>query len=307
MTVEKPKIPSQIFSWFEKLKSNYEQNVELILNNFEQSSEKQQARLDQSNQAHIDSLNQAHLERSSLQNKQIEQLQSDVEYYRQQISKQQTTIEQLNGRYDAIVSCMLADKRNDIDIKEIFANDDFVYVQPNDFISESVSNEENESVATSVENIENDPVMTKSFVTESVVTDSSENPIEVNLVNNENYDEALTEACNEIHAEADTESNFKDDDLLFDQAILQRQTGDSEQAFLLFEQAAKQGHIKAMGAMGRSFFLGEGTQENHPLGLAWLINAANNNLPQALDRVKHFRDNDPELYQEALELSSQLA
>ena len=58
--------------------------------------------------------------------------------------------------------------------------------------------------------------------------------------------------------------------------------------------------------MGRSFFLGEGTEEDHTTGLAWLIHAANQELPQAIDRVKHFQENDPELYQQALVLTEQL-
>ena len=96
------------------------------------------------------------------------------------------------------------------------------------------------------------------------------------------------------------------DDDLFKQAILKREQGDIEQAFQLFEQAAKLGHAKSMGAMGRSFFLGEGTEEDHSMGLAWLIHAANQELPQAVARVKHFQESEPELYEEAFTLSEDL-
>ncbi|NQZ79771.1 MAG: sel1 repeat family protein [Colwellia sp.] len=279
-----------MFSWFKSTKNNNKEDIQLELNRFEQYNEKQQCRLDQANQALITSLNQAQLNQSSLQDKQIDQLKNDVEYYRQQITKQQTTIEQLSGRFDAVMGRLLEEKRKDI--KEVFSNDDFVRVQPRDLIAAGIAHKQDDVddvIQSSIASIEDIPVAECNI----------QNSTEANTEDNVNSDELITKA--------NVASDFKEDDLLFDQAILQRQTGESEQAFLLFEQAAKQGHIKAMGAMGRSFFLGEGTQENHPLGLAWLINAANHNLPQALDRVKHFQDSDPDLYQEALGLSSQLA
>ncbi|PKI17817.1 tetratricopeptide repeat protein [Colwellia sp. 12G3] len=261
-----------MFSWFKSKKRNNEENIQVELSRFEQYTEKQQTRLDQANQALISSLNQAQLNHSSIQDNQIEQLKNDVEYYRQQITKQQTTIEQLSGRYDAVMVRLLEEKRRDI--KDIFSDDNFISIQSDELISEPVISEDNDSVQTPIINTEDAPV--------SVKTSKSTNT-------------------------TNSKASFKEDDLLFEQAILQRKNGDSEQAFLLFEQAAKQGHIKAMGAMGRSFFLGEGTVEDHPLGLAWLINAANHNLPQALDRVKHFQEKSPELYQEALEISEELA
>ena len=290
MLADNHKVSNSMFSWFKSTKNNNKEDIQLELNRFEQYIEKQQSRLDQANQALITSLNQAQLNQSSLQDKQIDQLKNDVEYYRQQITKQQTTIEQLSGRFDAVMGRLLEEKRKDI--KEIFSNDDFVRVQPRDLIAAGIAHKQDDVddvIQSSIASIEDIPVAECNI----------QNSTEANTEDNVNSDELITKA--------NVASDFKEDDLLFDQAILQRQTGESEQAFLLFEQAAKQGHIKAMGAMGRSFFLGEGTQENHPLGLAWLINAANHNLPQALDRVKHFQDSDPDLYQEALGLSSQLA
>jgi len=269
MSVENLKVPSQIFRWFEKMKSNYEQSVQVILKRFENYNEKQQQRIDQSNEAHINSLNQAHLSQSSLQNNQIEQLQSDVQYYRQQLSKQQAINEQLNSRYDAIMGGLLTEKRKDINIKEIFTENDFIDDQSTELLTKNEDHESNDNLSTSEEKNEQ-----------------------------QHFSQCIRSQDN-----IDTE----DGEQLFDQAILQRQIGESEQAFVLFKQAAKQGHIKAMGAMGRSFFLGEGTPEDHSIGLAWLINAANHNLSQAIDRVKHFQENDPELYLEALELTDQLA
>jgi len=272
---------NNMFRWFKKTKSNNEENSQVQLNRFEQYSEKQQSRLEEAHQAHITSLNKIQLDQTALQNSQIVQLQNDVEYYRRQIAKQQTTIDQLGGRYDAVIGSLITEKRKAI--KEIFSDDDFIRIQPSELITEQATNKDNDTVTTPVD----------SDKEEDISTVISEDSHAENTVN--------------VKRDAVEKPNVQEDDLLFDKAISQRKSGDSEQAFLLFEQAAKQGHIKAMGAMGRSFFLGEGTAEDHSLGLAWLINAANHDLPQALDRVKHFQDNDPDLYQEALDLSINLA
>jgi len=259
MSQESQKVPSQIFRWFEKMKNNYEHSIQGVLQRFEQYSHSQQLRIDQANQSHIDSLKHAHQKHLEHQDAQINQLGNDINYYKEQISKQQQTIEQLNGRYDAVMSCLLNEKSKKTDVKDIFSDDMF----------ESKPSELIETIATST--LTKDVDSTQQII-ESVKGESSEVA----------------------------------DDTLFDQAILKRQSGENEEAFQLFEKAAKLGHAKSMGAMGRSFFLGEGTEENHSLGLAWLIHAANQELPQAIERVKHFQENEKELYQEALSLAEQL-
>ena len=267
MSQESQKVPSQVFRWFEKMKSNYEHSVQSVLQRFEQYSHSQQLRIDHANQSNIDNLKQSHQKLISLQNDQISQLSHDVKYYKEQMAKQQQTIEQLNGRYDAVMSCLLTEKRKDIDIRDIFSDDDFVKNEPNEFI----------------ESIEDTDIST------------SDSDIYAEHIDHKNEN-------SNIH---NNEPSQLDIDL-FDQAILKREQGDIEQAFQLFEQAANLGHAKSMGAMGRSFFLGEGTEEDHSMGLAWLIHAANQDLPQAITRVKHFQESEPELYEEALTLSERL-
>lgn len=266
MSQDSQKVPSQVFRWFEKMKNNYEQSVQGVLQRFEQYSQSQQLRIDQANQSHIDNLKQVHQQNINQQNSQISQLSHDINYYKEQIEKQQQTIEQLNGRYDTVMSCLLSEKKKDLNIKDIFSDEDFVE-KPSKFI----------------ENIE-----------------------EINppyFAGNDDFPQQNIET--RVGEQIDTSSKIGDNEL-FDQAILKRQSGDIKQAFQLFEQAAKLGHAKSMGAMGRSFFLGEGTEEDHSIGLAWLIHAANQELPQAVDRVKHFQENEPELYQQALVLTEQL-
>ena len=81
---------------------------------------------------------------------------------------------------------------------------------------------------------------------------------------------------------------------------------EQEVAFPLFQQAALNGHVKAMGAMGRAYFLAEGIDENQTLGLAWLINAAEQKLPQAISRVEQLKQQKPELYLQAFKIADNL-
>jgi TPR repeat protein len=268
MSEDNQKVPSQIFRWFEKMKSNYEQSVQGVLQRFEQYSQSQQLRIDHANQSHIDNLKQSHQINLDQQSAQIKQLSDDISYYKEQISGQQQTIAQLNSRYDEVMRCLLSDQRKDSDIKDVFSDD-------------HIRNETSEL-------IEDLNVSINSAIFDEHSDHSSEN-----------------ETKEFLQEESVTSLNQCDEDL-FGQAMLKRELGEDKRAFQLFEQAAKLGHAKAMGAMGRSFFLGEGTEEDHLIGLAWLIHAANKALPQAITRVKHFQENDPQLYQNALLLTKQL-
>lgn len=104
-------------------------------------------------------------------------------------------------------------------------------------------------------------------------------------------------------------SSSYDDEIerLYQQALAMREHNDKAQAFLVFKKAATFGHVQAMGALGRAYFLAEGVEEAPVLGLAWLINAANLGLPQAIKRVEHFKLNEEKLYQEAILLAQEVA
>jgi len=277
-SVQTQKVPSQIFRWFERMKNNYENSVQTVLNQFENFSAKQQARLDKSNDDHIANLKYSQQLYTEQSQQTITRLEQDISYYKQQITMQQQTISQLNNRYDAVMGCLLVDKRKDIDLKEIFSDNDFI--EPN--------------------------------ITPAPITPDSTNAVLTTGLNKE-FEQARHTTENNTLADTsddtdlfEQEAKINNSDELFDQAITLRQSGDTDQAFILFQQAAKQGHQKAMGAMGRSYFLAEGIDEDHSLGLAWLINAAESNLAQAISRVKHFEENDPDLYQQALNLAPEL-
>jgi TPR repeat protein len=94
-------------------------------------------------------------------------------------------------------------------------------------------------------------------------------------------------------------------DKIYFLALEMRNSDNNVQAFTHFNKAASLGHVLAMGAVGRAYFLAEGIEENHTIGLSWLINAADLALPQAIKRVEYFKVNEPALYQAALTLAKQ--
>lgn len=117
------KAPSQLFRWFEKMKSNYERNIRHVLEKFEQQSDQQQLRQEHQHLSHISTVKDAHRNHVDAKNETIAKLEEELIFYKQQIQQQQETIHQLNSRYDAIVSVMLNDKSDSSEIKDILASD----------------------------------------------------------------------------------------------------------------------------------------------------------------------------------------
>lgn len=279
------KVPSQIFRWFEKMKSNYESSIESVLNRFEAYNSKQQLRLDTANKDHIDSLKHAHNLQLEQSQSTISQLHHDIAYYKEQIARQQNTIEQLNTRYDAVMACLLTEKNKNINVKDIFDNDDFFAVENTKLPTPNSKNAED-------------------CASESFASNNDMEAEEIDEINNENdtFVDIASHTNAELHVDNndnDVDKSPVDYDQLFSQAIDLRENGEFISAFNLFQQGAENNHAKAMGAMGRSYFLGEGVEEDHTLGLMWLIKAAKLNLPQAITRVEHIKSNDPDLYQKA--------
>ncbi|MBA6234115.1 MULTISPECIES: hypothetical protein [unclassified Colwellia] len=122
------------------------------------------------------------------------------------------------------MSYLLTEKRRDIDIKDIFSDEDIQSDGKSEFI-EGLHLPSNNSELNSQCKQTNQKAV-KTHINEREGSIQKESP-------------SALEQC---------------DDNLFDQAIFKRQSGDVKQAFQLFEQAAKLGYAKSMGAMGRSFF-----------------------------------------------------
>jgi len=274
------KIPNQVVEWFEKMKGDYEQSVQSVLDRFERNNTDQQKRYDQAMLENFSNLKQANKAQREQYDKQVSQLQIDVTYYKQQVAQQQQAIMQLNTRYDAVVSSLLIGNNKNSDIKDINSEDMLV---------ESVGHK----------TIANDSVASKQIINKIMPVTSAENSSELNIP-----DKKLTDDLVPIAMEPANKPNKLDtNNTLFEQALLYRDENEFEQSFSLFEQAAQSGHLKAMGALCRSYFLGEGIEENHPIGLAWLIKAAEQELPQAVSKVQQFQENEPDLYQQALAIS----
>lgn len=117
------KAPSQLFRWFEKMKSNYERNIRHVLEKFEQQSDQQQLRQEHQHLSHVSTIKDAHRSHVDAKNETIAKLEEELIFYKQQLQQQQDTIQQLNSRYDAIVSVMLKDKSDSSEIKDILASD----------------------------------------------------------------------------------------------------------------------------------------------------------------------------------------
>ena len=266
MSDDNRKVPSQVFRWFEKMKNNYEHNIKSVLQQFELFSANQQARLDKSNQEHISNLKQVHQAQLEQNQANTHRLHNEIEFYKQQIASQQLSIEQLNQRYDTVLTCLFSDNQKHLNIKDIFSTD-----------LESQAQAE---------------LMGSHLVRGNPATAPMSEPVDASL--------------NVQIPPIETPMAEQSCDQQFSEAVQQRQAGNTALAFQSFLQLAKAGYPKAMGAMGRCYFIAEGTEQDHAMGLAWLICAARLALPQAISRVEHFQQSDPELYQQAQDLAETL-
>jgi TPR repeat protein len=258
MSADNLKAPSQIFKWFEKMKENYDKNILAILQRFEQNSNLQQSRIDETHRSHISVMRESHLTQVNQYHDQLEQQRQEIDYFKQQIAQQQQTISQLNNRYDAVIVELIANKPITSPFKDIFDDNSFID--------------------------SHEPIISPASTTTSII-------------NNKSLKQSTRETL-------DCEANIEN---LYLEALEMRKIHNNQQAFNAFKDAANFGHALAMGAVGRAYFLAEGVEENHSLGLAWLINAAKLNLPQAIKRVEYFRANEPTLYQDALTISKEIS
>ena len=261
------KAPSQVFKWFEKMKENYDKNILIILQRLEKNNNQQQNRIDDTHRSHINTMRESYLSQTSLLTSQIEQQRQEISYFKQQIEQQQHTISQLNNRYDAVMIELITNKEPAAPFKDIFNDKEFI-------------NADNAPI--------DSPPINKSAIKQNAVS----SPVS-NIYSQSKYDDVVLD--NEQEAER-----------MYLLALEMRNKNNTKNAFSNFINAANLGHVLAMGAVGRAYFLGEGVKENHSIGLSWLINAAELALPQAIKRVEYFKINEPLLYQEALALSKEV-
>lgn len=267
MSGDNVKAPSQVFKWFEKMKENYDKNILIILQRLEKNYNQQQNRIDETHRSHINTMRESYLSQTSQLTNQIEQQRQEISYFKQQIEQQQHTISQLNNRYDAVMIELITNKEPAAPYKDIFNDKDFI-------------NADNGSI--------DSPPINNSAIKQNTVS----SPVS-NIYSQSKYDDVVLD--NEQEAER-----------MYLLALEMRDKNNTKSAFSNFINAANLGHVLAMGAVGRAYFLAEGVKENHSIGLSWLINAAELALPQAIKRVEYFRINEPLLYHEALALSKEV-
>ncbi|WP_111977854.1 tetratricopeptide repeat protein [Algibacillus agarilyticus] len=140
-----------------------------------------------------------------------------------------------------------------------------------------------------------------------------ENPIERDITPvAKNLDQPqstpLTSERHKVNNTANTDVPEKlDFDQLVKQAYQYREENKFTKATELFEQAAINGNSKAMGALGRAYFIGEGTEINIETAIAWLQLAAENGLKPAASKVKQMEEKYTEQFEHGIALAKTLA
>ena len=252
MSDQSSKVPSQVFRWFEKMKTNYENSVQATLKHFENFANKQQERVDQSNKSHIEDLKNTHQQQLAQQQSTINNLKADIDYYKQQLTQQQHIIEQLSNKYDTTINLLLSDTHSSHQIKDIVAQ------QPI-----PIQNHENRE--TTQDNINQTPLNQDNNISDEIDIDLTP----------EQLNEGITETPTK--------------EQIYQEAIDLRQGGEHVIAFQLFHQAAEMGCINSLGAIARAYFLSEGVEEDQVKGLSYLIEAANSGLEQAISKSEYYK------------------
>lgn len=284
MSEQKTKVPGHFFQWFESLKQGYENSINRLFNRVEEVNEDHKEQIKQMYQAQIDTLKksyQDHLHaikdshRAQIGQAQarIGKLEQDTQFYQEQIKTQHQTIDRLNDRYDAVLFA-LTDKMDSKELENVIKD-----ISPTEF--------EEQPSLTHTE--KQDPKQQEQTTEQLSGPLAPENRNRSNPLLNEQSEEATVDGAQ-----------------LLQQAFDAREQSQFEQAYELFLTAAKAGESKAMGAIGRACFIGEGTAQDKPTGLAWLIIAAQHNFEPAVKKVNGAREKTPELYQTALEISEGL-
>ena len=268
------KVPSLVFRWFERMKTNYENSIQSTLKNFENFANKQQERVDSANKSHLEDLKHNHQQQLIQQQQTIDSLSNEVEYYKQQISHQQQTIDQLSSRYDAAVNMLISGNTNNT-IKDIYDKEEPLSIAENAplTINDNPTTVKQEKIYA--------PESEKAH--HQVISDDID-------IKDDTEDESLT-------------SELPTTEEIYQEAMTLRGEGEHVIAYHLFEQAAEQGHAKALGALARAYFLSEGVEEDQVKGLSYLIEAAEIGLEQVIIKVEHYKTHNPELFFEAQQLN----
>ena len=274
--LEKEKIPGTLFRWFDDLRRAYETSLNTMFKRVEavkdehrldlaESYDQRLKELENSYQSRIDELKSAHQSQVSTLTNHLNKLEKDSLFYQQQIVTQQQTLSQLNSRYDAVIIA-LKDKKPQLE-KDITPS-----TKPS---------------ALAVDETDNSDLTTK---TESQAEETAQ------------QEENATSLTPVEVVEQTKENQIKVSDVL-KQAYSEREQKNYQAAVELFEQAALLGSNKAMGALGRSYFIGEGVDKNIEKAIAFLHLASEYGFEPAKAKVEQVSDKYPTEYRHGIELA----
>jgi hypothetical protein len=280
MTEQKAKVPSQFFQWFDSLKQGYESSINKLFSRVEAVNEEHNKQLKtayheqiddlkKSYQDHLHSLKDNHQSQTMQTDQRIAQLEKDAKFYQQQIQRQNQTIDKLNDRYDTVIFA-LKDKMDHHELENVVKD-----ISPSENNQPSLNHDEQQQ----------------------------------SEINAQSQNEQPNETLAEVEEAEEHSTNEPEKQKIVDilkQAFKARQAEDFELAYSLFYTAANQGDEKAMGAIGRAYFVGEGVAADKPTGLAWLILAAQYQFEPAVKKLQSAQQKSPELYQKALLISQDL-
>lgn len=286
---------------------------------------------------HLNTLKDSYQNQTTQANERIRQLERDVQFYQDQIKSQNQNIEKLNARYDVVLFA-LKDRLDNKEIEHIIKD-----ISPSDDTPPSLHNHQSTAIGSDTPPVDETPVTdeikdnveekAESRTSEQVQSETPE-PLQ-NLHQNNQSTESEPEPRHEPKTESTPEPQMANDFIqqvsakmahthqddhvqeqstekqtesnpsqeIIEQAFTARQQQSYEHAYELFLAAANLGNEKAMGAIGRAHFVGEGTTLDKPTGLAWLILAAEHNFEPAIKKTAAAKAKSPALYQAATEIS----
>lgn len=281
MADDKPKVPTQFFSWFDSLKQSYDDSVNKLLGRFEAIQSEQSKNMSHihersletievNHSQHLDSLSKSHQDK-------VDTLTQQLHFYQTQVTQQQAIIEKMNARYDAVIMA-LQDKLQDPNLMRD--------ITPT---VEKVGNSVEEAVATETElSDEQDTKL------EQNIPDSIENEDSTDIKEDLSTEEQPTEDL------AVSKAN------LLSKAKTFRAEGEFVKAVTFYELAAQKMCEQSMGALGRAFFIGEGVAKDKELGMAWLICSAKHGFQPAIKKVNQAKEANNDFYQRCERKSDEL-
>ncbi|MFT4928898.1 MAG: hypothetical protein ACI8WB_005018 [Phenylobacterium sp.] len=313
MTEQKPKIPSQFFQWFDSLKQGYENSIHKLFSRVEAVNEdhkKQMTSVYQSqiddlkvNQTdHIDSLKDNLKTQTAQANNRIRQLEKDAGFYQDQIKSQNNTIEKLNARYDAVIFA-LKDKMDNKELAHVIKDiSPLTPLTPPKASPLTPTKPEQPEPKQDTESKPEAETKSEPEVANDFIQQVSAKMAQSHHNEPEPKPKTTTESAAPTE-ESTADGQDDDHEKIIEQAFSARKSQNFEQAYELFLAAANLGNEKAMGAIGRAHFIGEGTYLDKPTGLAWLIIAADHDFEPAMQKVASAKIKSPALYQSAFELA----